>query len=113
MKTTPDYYRLYWDYYGPSSQPTAQHFHHHLVEFLKKEAQSLSEVSIQGTSLSKLSQDAFDQFSGVESYDQNHSAAWCILPEVQARLVAQTLKAKRGFEIPAHEIPAIFNSIHP
>ena len=103
------YYRLYWDYYGPSSQPTAQHFHHHLVEFLKKEEQTLSEVSLLGASLANLSTDHFNQISGVEIYESNHSAAWCILPEVQARMVAQALKAKRGFEIPTNEVPSLFD----
>ena len=75
-----------------------------MIEFLKKEERSLSEGS-----LSALSKDGFDQISGVETYESNHSAAWCILPEIQARMVAQALKAKRGFEIPVCEVPSLFD----
>ena len=107
--STSGYYRLYWDYYGPTSQPTALHFHHHLIEFLKKEEGSLSQISLSGESLSTLSTIDFEDISGVETYEANHSAAWCILPELQARLVAQSLKAKRGFEIPQNEVPSLFD----
>ena len=79
-----EYYRLFWDYYGPSGSATAQHFHHHLLDFLQRE-------NFPSTPL-----ESFTSTSGVEDYTPTHSAAWCILPEIDARKVAEALKAKRG-----------------
>ena len=74
--------RYFWDFYGPMGHGTAEHFHHHLVDFLNTE------------SLGKLP-------SGVEAYGPLHSAAWCEAPEAAGELISQRLRPRRA--IPAHE----------
>lgn len=74
-----DLYRIYWDYYGPHAEKTAQHFHHHLDEMIEREGVTASVTA-----------------TGVEAYTPLHSAAWCEADFEVAKQLAQSLKAKRA-----------------
>ena len=72
--------QLFWDYYGPSAHGTAEHFLKHLQTWL---------IEQQFTSAQKLE---------VLTYSDTHSAASCVLPIDQGKLVYQALKASRAYD---------------
>ena len=72
--------QLFWDYYGPSAHGTAEHFLKHLQTWLNEQ---------QLTAVQKLE---------VLAYSESHSAASCVLPIEQGKLVYQALKASRAYD---------------
>ena len=77
--------RLLWDYYGPAAHGTATHFHHHLLEWLKKsDPQAIDQ-----------SNDKITYHTGIIDYTTTHSAAYCVLPMNLGQHAHHTLKAHR------------------
>lgn len=66
-----------WDFYGPDAQGTAEHFAHHVDEFIVRN--QMGECP-----------------TGVESVGPGHVVAWCTAPEEHHSLVFKALKPKRG-----------------
>ena len=79
------YCQLFWDYYGPSAEGTAEHFLKHLQSWLIKEGY---------TDNKELK---------VLSYSVNHSAASCVLPTKTGKVVYQALKAHRAYDYKAED----------
>lgn len=81
------YHKLSWDYYGPVANRTAEHFHRHLIEWLKRaeEAQD-SEVEAEAFWPSK---------TGVCEHSPTHSSAYCILSAKSAERAARALRVHR------------------
>ena len=75
--------RVFWDFYGPTAQQTAQHFVKHLDQLVHKD---------------QLTQGVFA--SDVETYHQTHAAAYCDADYETGRKLAQTLKSKRSILLP-------------
>jgi pimeloyl-ACP methyl ester carboxylesterase len=68
---------LYWDFFGPTAQGTAEHFHRHLDEFLVRE-------QLEGCE------------TGVETPEPGrHAAAWCRTPEELVAVLSRALKPRR------------------
>jgi hypothetical protein len=81
VKSPPQKFcQLFWDYYGPSAHGTAEHFLKHLHTWLIE--QQLSDI----------------QKLEVLAYSDSHSAASCVIPFDQGRLVYQALKASRAYD---------------
>ena len=78
----PERCRLYWDYYGPSAQGTAQHFLVHLQAWLQKEGMH----------------EQADEL-GVHTLSTHHSLVICSLPLEMGRLAYKVLKANRAVAI--------------
>lgn len=74
----PGIYRVYWDFYGPVAEPTAQHFERHLRERLHQEGQ------------------AEDLPTGVERHSELWSVVWFDAPLEVAQRLGKALKAKRS-----------------
>ena len=72
-------YRVFWDFYGPTAQPTAEHFKRHVDELLEREG-------LQGDVLG----------TGVEVVRAGWCAAWCDAPLEVAQKVGRALKATRA-----------------
>lgn len=67
--------RYYWDFFGPAAEGTAEHYHHHLDEFLAREG-------LTGCT------------TGVEAEDGVVSA-WCAVPEEHRSVVERALRPRR------------------
>jgi hypothetical protein len=72
-------YRVFWDFYGPSAKPTAEHFLHHLNEMISREGLT---GNVEGT--------------GVEMLSEGWCATWCDAPLALAQRVGRSLNAKRA-----------------
>ena len=72
-------YRLFWDFYGPAAQQTAEHFARHLTQWFEREDELVNVV---------------DQ--GVDQYSPNHSAVFCLIPERLSKSCISALKPRRG-----------------
>lgn len=69
--------RLVWDFFGPHSKPTAEHFLVHLRQFLEREG-------LQGLPC------------GCDSPSLLQSSAWCEIIDVEAtELLTRALRPKR------------------
>lgn len=75
----PGMYRIFWDFYGPDAQRTAEHFARHLQERLKGGAEEERELS-----------------TGVEQLSALQSAAWCDAPLALAQRLGRSMRAKRS-----------------
>ena len=78
--------RLFWDYYGPAAHGTATHFHHHLVEWIKKNDPLARDTVNEETTYQ----------TGVIDFKATHSAAYCVLPMTFGQHAYRTLKAHRA-----------------
>lgn len=78
----PERCLLYWDYYGPSSQGTAEHFLAHLKTWLANQA---------------MENEAQDL--AVKVISPNHSSVTCSLPFEMGRQVYTVLKAQRAVAV--------------
>lgn len=67
--------RYFWDFFGPTAERTAQHFQHHLEEFLQKNA-CPGETSL-------------------ESLGEGHSAVACRVSEEWFARIELALRPKR------------------
>lgn len=68
---------LYWDYFGPTAEGTAEHFRVHLDEFLLRERLDGCET-------------------GVELFTPgHHAAAWCRCPESLVETLGRALRPRR------------------
>ena len=86
---TPRYCKVFWDYHGRAAHGTATHFHHHLLEWLKR-----AEAERDGHDERSASYIALE--TGVTEYTPTHSAAYCVLPLQSGKHVYRTLKAHRA-----------------
>jgi hypothetical protein len=68
-------HRLFWDYYGPMAQGTANHFLIHLKDFLVKNEMSFK--------------------TGVEHSQVNHSYVFCETPIEAVEILIKSLRPKR------------------
>lgn len=68
---------LYWDFYGPTAQGTAEHFHRHLDEFLQREQLEGCETGL----------------SIIEP--GRHAAAWCRCPVALVTTIRGALRPRR------------------
>ena len=73
------YCRVFWDYYGPSAKETAQHFMHHLLEFIQREQLQASVKTCE-----------------LEEYTDIHVAVYCDAEYEAGRKLAMALKSKRS-----------------
>lgn len=67
---------FFWDFYGPHAKGTAEHFAHHVEEFLAREA-------LVGCETGTLSDRA------------NHFAAWCKTPPELESVIQSSLRPRR------------------
>ena len=67
---------FFWDFYGPNAKGTAEHFAHHVEEFLAREALVGCET-------------------GTISERANHHAAWCKTPPELESVIQSSLRPKR------------------
>jgi uncharacterized protein len=68
---------LYWDYFGPTAEGTAAHFHGHLDEFLAREG-------LAGCT------------TGVDVLEPGrHAAAWCRCPAQLIEIIGRALRPRR------------------
>ena len=70
--------RYFWDFFGPQAARTAEHFRHHLDEFLKKN-------SCRGE-------------TSLESKGEGHSAVACRVESAWFERIERTLRPKRHEE---------------
>ncbi|PRP90268.1 Alpha/beta hydrolase family protein [Enhygromyxa salina] len=68
---------LYWDFFGPTAQGTAEHFHGHLDEFLAREGFADCETGVEGVEPGR------------------HVAAWCRCPEELVSTLGRALRPRR------------------
>lgn len=68
--------RLLWDFFGPTAEPTARHFAHHLIERLRAD-------SMEGAR------------ARVEAPDELHAVVVCELPTASADAVTAALRPTR------------------
>jgi hypothetical protein len=71
-----DHVTYFWDFFGPHSAETAQHFDRHLGEFLKKHGIAGCET-------------------GVESEGEGHTAAFCKTPPEACAAIERALRPRR------------------
>lgn len=69
--------KLYWDYFGPTAEGTAEHFRMHLDEFLAREQ---LDGCVTGVEIVKPGQ---------------HAAAWCRCPESLVDTIGRALRPRR------------------
>ena len=74
--------RVFWDFYGPDSKETAQHFLRHVVELIQREDLSSGVVK-----------------HDVEVYHSTHAAAYCDANLETGKQLAIALKSKRSVMI--------------
>lgn len=67
----------FWDFFGPSAQPTAEHFVEHLLGFLQENGMEGCET-------------------GTESQGAGHAAAFCVAPAEHQPAIEQALKPRRS-----------------
>ena len=72
--------RVVWDYFGPSAQPTAEHFSRHLTEFLIEN--NCSEYVVKTEEVSSV-----------------HSATYADVPHDFLDVVGPTLRPHRVYEV--------------
>ena len=77
-----EYCMLTWDYYGPSAEGTARHFHHHLDEWLKREG------------LTDRVRETW-----VEQSTEMHYFAACVIAFSDGERVYRALKAHRAVKV--------------
>ena len=70
--------KLIWDFNGIESNKTAEHFHIHLKEFLKKHQ-------------------IIDYISNVELVNEFHAINFLIVDEVHVKIIKNSLKPNRAF----------------
>lgn len=75
--------RVYWDYYGPSANGTATHFHHHLGEWLERESLRSEVIN-----------------SGVEEINAKHSVVFCETTMATGAVMYRQLRAHRAIKLP-------------
>ena len=68
--------KYYWDFFGPNSGRTAEHFRKHLIQFLREHG--LEEV-----------------VTGCESEGHSHMAAYCVVSSAHAETLERALKPNR------------------
>ena len=86
---TPRYCKVFWDYHGRAAHGTANHFHHHLLEWLKRAENDRDPHDEHSVSYVALE-------TGVTEYTPTHSAAYCVLPLPSGKHVYRVLKAHRA-----------------
>lgn len=67
---------FHWDFFGPTAKGTAEHFLHHLEEFIAQRGIQLCET-------------------GLDSADRTHWAAWCRTAAHQRSIFEKTLRPQR------------------
>jgi len=72
-------YRVFWDFYGPDAQRTAEHFERHLRERIERDGLSAEVLEC-----------------GVERVHEAWSAAWFDAPLELAQRLGGALRAKRS-----------------
>lgn len=80
---------LFWDYYGPASERTATHFHHHLIEWLKR-AEAARDPE-------HLEHPFWPSETRVIEYDRHHCAVYCDVPRKNGEQAARALRAHRAY----------------
>jgi hypothetical protein len=68
--------KLFWDFYGPAAEQTAQHFAKHLTEFLCRNGHAAAST-------------------GLASAGAGHQAVWCSAEADAAAGIARALRARR------------------
>lgn len=68
---------LFWDFYGPTAQGTAEHFHRHLDEFLQREQLEGCETGVSIITAGR------------------HAAAWCRCPAAIVDAIRGALRPRR------------------
>ena len=71
--------RVFWDFYGPDSKETAQHFLRHVVELIQREDLKSGVVK-----------------TDVDVYHDTHAAAYCDADLETGKQLAMALKSKRS-----------------
>ncbi|HVH97930.1 MAG TPA: YqiA/YcfP family alpha/beta fold hydrolase [Enhygromyxa sp.] len=69
--------KLYWDYFGPTAEGTAEHFRVHLDEFLQRERLEGCETGVEVVT------------------PGHHAAAWCRCPEPLVDTLGRALRPRR------------------